>query len=231
MKIIVLANLDMHLEPVKYMRQDIIDSDLVVLIGNLTHQGDWLHCKKIIEILVQLNPNILAIPGSQDDASVVTYLESISKSIHGKGMILDHIGVFGVGAGNRSLFRRRFEISETAMIKGLENGLETVRDCEFLMLVCFTPPYNTHLDETVQDFHVGSRAIRSFIFRHPPDIFISSPIQTTAQVDRLGPTRLVSPPSFRDGNYLIVDTKAEELYTFRNAFEDHNISNELKLRF
>lgn len=223
MKIIVLADLDMHLEPVKYMRQDIIESDLVVLLGNLTHQGTWQDCKKMIDILVQLNPNILALPGSQDDASIVHYLDSVGKSIHGKGMILENVGVYGIGGGNRSLFKRRYEIRESEMIHGLEDGLETVKDCEFVMMVCFTPPYNTHLDETPQDFHVGSRAIRSFIFRHPPDIFISSPIQRIAQVDRLGATRLVSPPSFREGHYLIVDTEGEELYTFKNAYE-HQIS-------
>ena len=67
-------------------------------------------------------------------------------------------------------------------------------------------PFNSLLDKTSRNEHVGSRAVRSFIFRHQPKVLLSSQIHGGIHVDRLGSTIIASPGPLIEGEYLIIDT-------------------------
>ncbi|MDH4128189.1 MAG: metallophosphoesterase [Spirochaetota bacterium] len=206
MKIIVLGDIQMNLDPVRYIRDDIINSDLVLLTGGITSRGGWIEAQKVIEIITLLNPNILAIMGSVDTPGVLSYLESRGISLHGRGKIVNNIGFYGVGGGNRTMFERPFEYSEKDINEFLERGYNHIKKCNFIIMLSHVAPYNSLLDTTAKNEHVGSRVIRSFIFKHPPKLLLSSQIHGGIHLDRLGTSILASPGPLNKGGYLIIDT-------------------------
>ncbi len=220
MKIIAFSNVQMNLDPIKVIRDEVINSDLILLIGTITRQGTWIEAKKVVDILRLLNPNIYGVMGSFDSETVQDFLESKGLSLHGQGRKLENVGFYGLGAGNRTLFHRPSEIGEKEISLRLEEGYHQVNDSEFIILVSHTSPYNSKLDEIAMEKHVGSRVIRSFIFKHPPNIFLSSSVDRMARSDRFGMTYLASPGPFETGDYIIIDTEAQDHHLMiKNAYD------------
>ncbi len=220
MKIIAFSNVQMHLDPIKEIRDEVINSDLILLIGNITRQGTWIEAKKVVDILKLLNPNIYGVMGSFDSETVQDFLESEGLSLHGQGRKVKNIGFYGLGAGNRTLFHRPFEIGEKEVSLRLEEGYRQIQDPETIILVSHTSPYNSKLDEISMAKHVGSRMIRSFIFKHPPNIFLSSSVDRIARSDRFGMTYLASPGPFETGDYLVIDTEDKDHHLIiKNAYD------------
>jgi len=209
MKIIALGAILGNLEPIKLIREEIVQSDLVLLTGNITNYGGWNEAKTTIEILKMLNPNILAVMGSVDTKAVLDFLEYEDISIHGIGRIIENVGIYGVGGGNRTLFNRPTELNERDINKLLHDGYQSVKDCEFIILVSHIPSLNSKLDETARGDHVGSKTIRSFIFKNQPKVLLSSSAYGGAKLDRFGMSYIASPGPLKMGGYVIIDTNSE----------------------
>ncbi len=201
------------------MRDDIISADLLLFTGSLTKKGGWVEAKKVIELFTMLNKNILAIMGSHDTPAVLGFIESSGHSIHGRGKIIGDVGIFGIGGGNKTLFKRSIEWSEREIQNFMETGYQDVKDCKQILMLCHTAPSGTKLDETYQNLHVGSKSIRSFIFKYSPTFVVSASYQENSQLDRLGNSYLASAGLFSKGNYLYIDTEnTENPVTLKNVF-------------
>lgn len=205
MKMVVLGNIQKDFNFVKTIRHDLSSADLILLTGNITSQGGLEEAKNIIEPLKMINPNILSVMGKKDDKEVLDYLESENLSIHGKGRIYGEIGIFGLGGGSISLFKNNIEFSGKELTYYLSEGYKIIKDCKTIILVSHTPPFNTKLDKIANGDHVGSRAIRSFIFKYPPNMLVSSSIHNGAIIDRYGTTMLATSGSLSLKQYLLID--------------------------
>ncbi len=217
MKIVVLGDIHSNLDVIKDIRDDLVEAECIILTGNITRHGDWLDAKRIIERLMILNPRILAVMGRNDNKTVLEYLKNKKISIHGQGRAVNHVGIYGVGGGNVSLFSSAIEYSGKEQSDFLYNGYKDVKDCQFFIIVSHTPPYNTRLDMTSQNEHVGSRALRSFIFKYTPNVFVSSNVHGGAIIDRYGPTYLASPGPLDKGGFIVINPDLSFPVTIKQA--------------
>jgi Icc-related predicted phosphoesterase len=218
MKIIVIGDIHNNLNLVKQMRDDLVEADLILLTGSITVYGDRVDGERVIGQLRLINPNLLAVIGRLDNESVLEYIESEGISLHGMAKVIGNLGIYGVGGGRISLFRNPSEFSEREFSELLAEAYNHVKDCKYTILLSHTPPINTNLDKTVMGEHIGSKAIRSFIFKHPPNILLSNQMQGMLEKDRFGITNIISPGSLESGGYLLIDFSDGFNILFKNIF-------------
>ncbi|MDH5680418.1 MAG: hypothetical protein OEZ36_02435 [Spirochaetota bacterium] len=220
MKIIAISHIQMNLDPIKLIRDEVTSADLVLLSGNLTLNGSWGEIHKLIEMLKILNPNILAVMGNQDSKEVLEYLSLKDLSLHGRGKVINNIGFYGLGGSNQTLFQRPLEYTEKSINGLLSKGIDGVGNSDYTILVASQGPQGTKLDTSLGGYHVGSRTLRSFIFKYPPRVLVSAPIFESASSDRLGPTVLASPEPFKLGGYVVIDTSLDHPVEIKNAYQN-----------
>jgi Icc-related predicted phosphoesterase len=124
--------------------------------------------------------------------------------LHGKGVVIDGIGIFGCGGSNISPFGTPLELSEEEIYATLRAGYQSVREVRPLLMICHPPPYNTKCDRIMSGKPVGSTAARQFIEEVKPEVCISGHIHESAGVDEIGPTKILNAGPFKGGGYIVV---------------------------
>ncbi len=92
---------------------------------------------------------MLALPGNLDRREVTQFLETEGIALHGKGVVLDGIGIFGCGGSNITPFNTPTELTEDEIYATLRLGTQVVQNRRPLLMVCHTPPYETKCDRIV----------------------------------------------------------------------------------
>jgi Icc-related predicted phosphoesterase len=149
---------------------------------------------------------VLALPGNLDTAEVIPFLEREGVALHGRGVVIDGVAIFGCGGSNITPFKTPTELTEDEIYETLLRGYAEVRDKRPLLMVCHTPPFETRCDRIAGGRAVGSTAARRFIEEFKPDLCISGHIHESAAVDAIGPTTIVNAGPFKDGGYIVVTT-------------------------
>ena len=109
----IIAFGDVHMELGGFRNIPGIDTaDFVLITGDLTNYGNSKDAKKILDAVMQINENVLALPGNLDERDVSDYLVELGLSLHGSGRLLDGIGIFGVGGSNITPFNTPTEFGE-----------------------------------------------------------------------------------------------------------------------
>ena len=204
MKIISFGDVHMATRNLARMGDVMRDCDLVIVSGDLTNFGGPAEARKVLDDVRAACPNVLALPGNLDQRDVIPYLEEEGIALHGRGRIVDGVGIFGCGGSNITPFGTPTELSETEIYEKLCAGYEMVRDARPLLMICHTPPYETKCDRIMSGAAVGSTAARRFISEVKPDVCISGHIHESAGVDTIGPTTIVNAGPFKDGGYIVV---------------------------
>ncbi len=218
MKIVVIGDIHNSFDLIKPMREDLVSADLILLTGSITVYGGRAEAERVIGPLRLVNPNVMAVIGRLDNESVLEYIELKDISLHGRAKIIDGLGIYGIGGGRISLFRNPSEFSEREFSELLNEAYNYVKDVKYTILLSHTPPINTKLDRTARGEHIGSKAIRSFIFKYPPNILISDQMQGMPKKDLFGITNIISPGNLESGGYLIIDFSDGFDITFKNIF-------------
>jgi Icc-related predicted phosphoesterase len=94
-----------------------------------------------------VNANIFDVAGNIDQPDVARYLEDIGLSLHGKGRIIDDVGIVGLGVSNYTPFETPFEFSEQELAKLLAKGISQIGNTKDHILVSHTPPFQTKIDK------------------------------------------------------------------------------------
>jgi len=208
----IIAFGDVHLQLGNFRDIPGIDSaELILISGDFTNYGNWPEAKKIIEAIMPVNKNILALPGNLDEKGVADYLVELKISLHGNGKIIDDIGVFGVGGSNKTPFHTPLEFSEEELATLAASGHQQVKDAAFHILVSHSPPIHTKTDRITSGSHVGSSAIRTFIEQTQPDLCICGHIHEAMGRDRLGRTMVFNPGMIKKGGWVEVIVKNDQL--------------------
>lgn len=199
-----------------------VEFDVVVYAGDLTDislpkgflQEDI--ARLLIEELKTLKKPIVAVPGNNDNLSVIKLLEEEGISVHGKGKIINDVGFYGFG-GAKTPFNTNYEPSDEELKKGLERAFVEVMNVKTKIQVTHCPPFHTRIDQTLTGIHAGSQIIRNFIEKYQPVVAISGHIHEARGVDYLNKTLLINPGRFAEGYYGIVSLK--------DGFAEANVFN------
>lgn len=204
MKIVSFGDVHMATRNLDRMDEAMRDAGLIIISGDLTNFGGVEDARKVIEDARRACPRVLALPGNLDRREVTPFLDAEGVGFHGRGVVVDGIGIFGCGGSNITPFKTPTELTEDEIHDTLTRGYEQVRDIRPLLMVCHTPPHETACDRIVGGRAVGSTAARRFIEEVKPDVCISGHIHESAGVDRIGPTTILNAGPFKGGGYIVV---------------------------
>jgi Icc-related predicted phosphoesterase len=204
MKIVSFGDVHMATRNLARMGSVMRDTDLVIVSGDLTNFGGSADAGQVIDEVRQSCPQVLAVPGNLDKREVFPFLEERKIALHGKGLLIDGIGIFGCGGSNITPFGTPSEFTEEEIYAALRSGYEQVRDRRPLLMICHTPPYETKCDRIVGGKAVGSTAARRFIEEVAPDVCISGHIHESTGIDTIGPTKILNAGPFKGGGYIVV---------------------------
>jgi len=211
MKIVSFGDVHMATRNLDLMGEVMRDTDMVIISGDLTNFGGDDDARKVLDDVRRVCPRVLALPGNLDRREVTAFLEREGVALHGRGMVLDGVAIFGCGGSNLTPFHTPTELTEDEIYATLMAGYEQVRGHRPLLMVCHTPPFETHCDRIIGGRAVGSTAARRFIEEVKPDVCISGHIHESAGADAIGPTRVFNAGPFKGGGYVVVRSAGQEL--------------------
>ncbi len=228
MKIVSFGDVHMATRNLDRMGEVLRDTDLIILSGDLTNFGGPADAGKVIsDVRRALSPTarsdgprrasnheasattdaykrVLALSGNLDQPEVIPFLERESVALHGRGMVLDGLAIFGCGGSNITPFKTPTEFTEEELYAALDRGYREVEGRRPLLMVCHTPPYDTRCDRILSGRPVGSPAVRRFIEEVKPEVCITGHIHESAGIDRIGPTVILNAGPFKGGGYIVV---------------------------
>jgi Icc-related predicted phosphoesterase len=204
MKIVSFGDVHMATRNLARMGEELRDTGLIIVSGDLTNFGGAADARIVLDEVRRACPRVLALPGNLDQLEVIPFLETAGVALHGKGLTIDGIGIFGCGGSNITPFGTPTELSEDEIYDTLMRGYTEVRDSRPLLMVCHTPPFETRCDRIAGGRAVGSTAARRFIEEVQPDVCISGHIHESAAVDRIGATTVLNAGPFKGGGYIVV---------------------------
>ncbi|MGD0074158.1 MAG: metallophosphoesterase [Candidatus Binataceae bacterium] len=221
MKIVSFGDVHMATRNLDRMSEQLRDTDLIIISGDLTNFGGADDAAKVIadarralarESAIGAGAaarndaanRLLALSGNLDQRDVIPFLEREGVALHGRGMVIDGLAIFGCGGSNITPFKTPTEFTEEELTATLERGYREVEGRRPLLMVCHTPPYDTKCDRIVSGAPVGSAAVRRFIERVKPEVCITGHIHESAGVDRIGPTTILNAGPFKGGGYIVV---------------------------
>lgn len=217
MKIVSFGDVHMATRNLERMGEVLRDTDLIIISGDLTNFGGSDDAAKVIaDARRALAPvpatakatdianRVLALSGNLDQREVIPFLEREGVALHGRGMVIDGLAIFGCGGSNITPFNTPTEFTEEELTGALERGYRQVEGRRPLLMVCHTPPYDTKCDRIVGGRPVCSPAVRRFIEEVKPEVCITGHIHESAGVDRIGPTVVLNAGPFKGGGYIVV---------------------------
>jgi uncharacterized protein len=211
MKFISISDIHMATRNLERMGEALRGCDLMILAGDLTNFGGIDDTQKVLADVRRVCAKVLAVPGNLDQPEVMPFFEREGIALHGKGIVIDGVGIFGCGGSNISPFHTPIELTEPEIDAVLRGGYEQVRNVRPLVMICHAPPFETKCDRLVNGKAVGSTAARRFIEEVKPDICISGHIHESAAEDAIGPTKIFNAGPFKGGGYVVVRTEGRGL--------------------
>jgi Icc-related predicted phosphoesterase len=190
-------------------------ADLVIITGDFTNFGGKEEASTVLDVIQSINPKMYAVLGNMDQASVGKYLDELGINIHGKGLVLGELGIFGVGGSNPTPFNTPTEFSEEELGDIVNNAYQYVTQTPIKVLVSHTPPFNTATDLIGSGVHVGSTAIRKFIEEKQPDFCFTGHVHESRGKDRIGNTLILNPGMLKDPGWIEFNRQDDGSYIAR----------------
>lgn len=203
---------------------DVSSADLLIATGDLTNYGRRKDAKQVLEQLLEINPNVLALIGNLDNFEINDYLEQLNLNLHGQARLLKgRLCVIGAGGSNITPFRTPSEFTETEMteilMRAYHQGTEYIslagplNNCRIpMILISHAPPRGTNVDQLTNGRHVGSAAVRSFIETYQPDLCITGHIHEARGEDTIGKTHIINPGMLQHGGWVDIQLNKSNLH-------------------
>jgi len=181
------------------------DADGVIISGDITNRGDSRRAGLLLDKIVSINPNIYALIGNMDHASIISYLDEKGWNIHARGRRLaEGVGIVGVGYSTPTPFMTPSEVPDEKLGEWLSEGYEYVKHLPRLILVAHDPPYGSKTARLPHGENVGNRSVLEFIEKIQPDVCITGHIHEADGEDFIGKTKVINPGMFCMGGYVLV---------------------------
>ncbi|MCP4450650.1 MAG: hypothetical protein GY809_04260 [Planctomycetes bacterium] len=206
MQWIVLADVHGSVRYLPSIVPELSRAEGVIIAGDITNFGGRREAARMIDSIVAVNANIVAVAGNCDPEGVDQFLDERNMSVHGRVQTQGDfccVGVKGVVSS---------EQGEDEFTRVLAQAVQArPHESDHLVVVSHQPAYGTAVDALRCGTYCGSVAIRHFIEIQEPLLAISGHIHEAAGVDRLGKTTLVNPGPFRSGHYAVVTWEHDRL--------------------
>ncbi|MDO8444672.1 MAG: metallophosphoesterase [Deltaproteobacteria bacterium] len=211
MKIVAMGDIHERVKAFEIISSEISAADLVIITGDLTQFGNEEKARKVIDVIREINPNIVAQVGNLDSLEIDRFLTREGINIHGSGRVIDDVGIFGSGGSGATPFHTPVEFSEEELKGFLEKGYSEIKDAAIKIMICHAPPINTEVDMIPSGTHVGSKAVREFIERYQPDLCITGHIHEASGEDAIGRTKIINPGPFFEGGFVVINVEKGKL--------------------
>ncbi len=185
--------------------------DVLIIGGDLTNVGTMKEAEDALKSFQKFNPRLLCLAGNMDLPQHDDLYDRLGISLNACGVILEHIGFFGVSSAPISPLHTPYEITEKEISVRIHKGYKQVQHTAKKILVSHAPPYGTKVDIIHSGIHVGSTAVREFIEEHNPDVVICGHIHESRGQDIIENTRIVNCGTAKQGNYVIVEILGEKI--------------------
>ncbi len=186
------------------------EPDAIFIAGDITNFGSARVAEKVLRPLLELGIPIVAVHGNCDGRDVPEYLEELGISAHDRRVEVRGIGVVGIGGSNITPFHTIWELSEEEIEAILRRNYRAGD-----VILSHVPPYGTKVDLTRSGIHVGSKALRKFIWENKPPLVITGHIHEARGVDKVNGSLVVNPgPLFR-GYYALVEIEETRVSLMR----------------
>ena len=196
----IFAVADIHNRDVGKL--EVEDVDVVIVAGDFTNADGVDFAKETIKKLGENFPEakILAVPGNMDVRGVLDFLEEKGISIHEKVVEVNGVKIGGLGGSNITPFGTPFELEEDEISSAL-------KDMECDIAVIHTPPFGYY--DWIAGASVGSRAVREWMVRTKPKLFICAHIHEYEGTAKVGDTLIVKLGAVMNGRCAVIDIDNE----------------------
>ncbi len=207
MKIVLLTDTHGDTQNIEKMKDDISSSDVVIVVGDITHFGGHDEAAKVIDAIRKYQPNVYGVSGNCDYHDIDAYLDVEQINIHGKVVRLaKDLYIAGLGGSQTTPFDTPNEYQEKDYIRILDElGQKVESRNSRVILAAHNPPYGTACDKVRSGANVGSRPVRQFIEKHSPLICLCGHIHESAAKDMIADTMVINPGPAKDGHYGLIE--------------------------
>jgi len=186
-------------------KAQIVEADIVVVCGDVTHFGSVKDAQKILAPLITLKIPILYVPGNCDPPQLAEAQISGAVCLHGICQIQGNASFLGLGGAPASQFYSLFEMTEKAIMETLSQGVKFCLQNKWFVVVSHSAPKDTRVDLAFSNIHAGSVSLRRFIEEKKPNIVFCGHIHEARGIDHIGETLIVNPGPVRHNNCAIVN--------------------------
>jgi len=203
---------DVHMRPEKARKiPEIREADCVVVNGDLTIRGGRSEALSIVDAIAGLNGKVYAQIGNMDEAEVDRMFTELGINLNGRGVVIDEVGLFGLGGSPPTPFATPSEFSEQELDNTIRQAYEDVKEARIKILFSHTPPIDTLLDRVRSGEHVGSKAVRSFLEESDCSACICGHIHEAVGADQVGSAVVINPGMLSQGGYARIEWDGEQL--------------------
>lgn len=181
-----------------------ISFDALIIAGDLTTNGSPREAEEALKLFHQFGKPIISVAGNMDPVTLEPTFESMSSYVNARGIIIDEAGFFGVSGSPFTPMNTPYELSEETILERAKAGWKDVESARWKIFIPHAPPYKTAIDRLLSGNHVGSKAIRTFIEQHQPDVVVSGHIHEARGVDTIGNSQVVNCGPAGKGYYITI---------------------------
>lgn len=179
-------------------------ADMVVISGDIAKSGSLQSAKETLSMVEGITDAIMAVHGNWDRPEVLEYLDERGYNVHGRGIVRDGVGFFGVGGSSQTPMNTPSEYSEEEIAGFLEAGYREIAGAGRVVLVSHVPPRRVR-DRTFLGLRAGSRAVREFLEKRPIDLCLTGHIHEAYGLESASGCMVVNSGSFKKGRYSIIE--------------------------
>ena len=183
-------------------------ADVVLLGGDITNFGSPIDAEKAVRLAQATGATVLAVAGNCDSAEIEERLIELGVSLHGRGTILEGVGLHGLSAIPRWM-PGMYQFTEEELAAALEAGYGQVTDARHHCVLAHVPPHGLSLDRVSFGRHVGSKSLRTFVDRTEPALVVCGHIHESRGIERSGRTTVVNCGMAARGHYARIEVDRE----------------------
>lgn len=182
-----------------------VEAEIIVICGDITNFGNVNQAKSLFMPLISLNLPLLYVPGNCDLSSF--FKDSIENAInvHASCVKIKDYTFIGVGGAPSSYLKTPLELPDNWLMNSLNEGFRLCPSTEKLIILSHAPPFNTKIDMTYMNEHIGSRSVRLFVEKTKPLAVFCGHVHEAPGIDYIKETLIVNPGPAKKGNYALAE--------------------------
>ena len=199
----------------------ISNADAVLISGDLTNFGGKEEAETVIKSIREFNDNIYAVTGNCDTRETEEYLEQENINLNKRIIDINGVKILGFNGSLTTPCGTPNEFTADYYEELIQFYNKNYPESGPVIFVSHQPPFET-LCDSVNDRHVGCKALTAFIEEKQPLACFCGHIHDADGIDQIGNTYIMNPGRFDKGGAILaeIDLNAKEAaLTFIELFE------------